>query len=116
MRRSFGPNANGFDGDGSLRVPDHGSPPASRPKIGPTRAPAPQLIAVMDGVGDERIRIAVDFVAGAHVIDIRVMTLLTKSSGVWCPTNKGCRIEPGSIRALISALEEVEAKASELFA
>jgi len=75
------------------------------------RAPAIQIIELVDGVGKERVRVAIEAVGDDGAVDIRVVTLLTRSSGHWFPTAKGVRIGVRTVPALIKALKRAEAAA-----
>jgi hypothetical protein len=73
--------------------------------------PALRIVETVDGIGHEHVRVAIEAVGGDSVVDIRAVTLLTKSSGIWFPTDKGVRIGIRSVPALIKALERAEAEA-----
>jgi len=75
---------------------------------GSPRSRVLEVIELLDGIGPERVRVAVEEMAGTRVIDIRVVTLLSKSSGAWFPTSQGVRIAPRSVPALIEALERAQ--------
>jgi hypothetical protein len=75
------------------------------------RAPAIQIIELVDGFGKERVRVAIAAVGDDWVVDIRAATLLTKTSGHWYPTAKGVRIGVRAVPALIKALKRAEAEA-----
>lgn len=69
------------------------------------------VIAELEKNRTERLRIALDRYHEQDLIDVRITTQLTDSSGQWVPTKKGIALRIAQLPALLSALQEAQAQA-----
>ncbi len=69
-----------------------------------------QVIATLEKNRRERLRIALDVWQGHELLDIRVVTELTESSGTWVPGKKGVSLQRSMLPSLIDALLQAHQK------
>ncbi len=74
----------------------------------------PTVIATFEKSAKTRVRLALDDYAGHQLVDLRIMALLTESSGVWTPTRKGVALDVALLPELSRAFQQAEAKAREM--
>ncbi|OYX72933.1 MAG: hypothetical protein B7Y81_04235 [Caulobacter sp. 32-67-35] len=72
------------------------------------------VIATLPGKGGEAVRIALDQRAGVDVVDIRIVTVLSKASRIPIPTKIGLCLDLATLPELIAALSQAKAKAVDL--
>lgn len=75
---------------------------------------APTVIATLPKGAKTRVRLALDEYAGHQLVDLRIMALLTESSGVWTPTRKGVALDVALLPELSRAFRDAEARAREM--